>query len=196
MSAANRSRLRAMPVRRRQSGFVLFIALIVLVAMSLAGIALFRQSSSGTLVAGNLTFAQAATSGADRGVEAARAWLIQQSGAILQNDNSSTGFYSSTPVSFDPSVFNWDANSVLVMTDPLGNKISYVIHRLCAVPNVAVNDPSQQCVTATAVGSGASKGGGSYGVISLSSTIQPYFRITARAAGPRNAVSYVQTIMY
>lgn len=185
-----------MPIRRRESGFVLFIALIVLVAMSLAGIALFRQSGNGTLVAGNLTFAQAATSGADRGIEAARAWLVLQGGTTLQTDNNATGFYSSTPTSFDPTTFNWTSNSFLVTTDSLGNEIRYVIHRLCAQPNLAVNGQNQQCVTATAVGSGASKGGGAYGVFSLTSTIQPYFRITARAAGPRNAVSYVQTILY
>lgn len=197
MNAAIRPRLSAVASRRRQSGVVLVIALIVMVAMTLAGIALFRQSSAGTIIAGNLTFKQAGMFGADRGAEAARAWLMLQSGVTLQTDSSGDGFFSSTLPTFDPTIFNWTSNSKLVTSDDgVGNEIRYVIHRLCTVANVTVNDPNQQCVTLTGSGSSTDKGGGSYSNQSLSSTIQPYFRITTRAAGPRNSVTYTQTILY
>ena len=44
----------------RQRGVVLFIALIVMVAMSLAAIALFRSVDTANLVAGNQAFKQGA----------------------------------------------------------------------------------------------------------------------------------------
>lgn len=52
---------------RRQRGVVLLIALIVLVAMTLAGIGLMRSIDTGVLISGNLAFRQAATQAADRG---------------------------------------------------------------------------------------------------------------------------------
>ncbi len=57
--------------RLRQRGVVLFIALLVMVALSLAGIALIRSADTATIVAGNLAFKQAAASAVDRGIEQA-----------------------------------------------------------------------------------------------------------------------------
>jgi Tfp pilus assembly protein PilX len=54
--------------RRAQQGVVLFIALIVLVAMSLAGIALMRSVDTNVLIAGNLAFRQGATMAGDWGI--------------------------------------------------------------------------------------------------------------------------------
>jgi Tfp pilus assembly protein PilX len=56
----------------RQRGAILFIALIVLVAMTLAGIALMRSVDTNVLIAGNLAFRQGATAAGDYGVEDAR----------------------------------------------------------------------------------------------------------------------------
>jgi hypothetical protein len=53
----------------------LFVALIVLVAMSLAGIALMRSVDTNVLIAGNLAFRQGATARGDWGVEDARTWI-------------------------------------------------------------------------------------------------------------------------
>lgn len=183
-------------VSRRQRGVVLFIALIVLVAMTLAGLAMFRSVGTGVVIAGNLTFKQGATSAADRGIEAGRAWLTSRSPALLQ-DNTLPGFYSDWGQTFDPSTFDWDTNGTLVTSnDGGGNEIRYVIHRLCMTPGVSVNAPTQQCVTLSSAGFGGSKGGGAYGQLPLSNTIQAYFRITARARGPKNTVSYVQSILF
>ena len=64
-------------VPHRQRGVVLFIALLVMVALSLAGIALIRSADTATIVAGNLAFKQAAASAVDRSVEqAARSRLL------------------------------------------------------------------------------------------------------------------------
>ena len=61
--------------QRSQRGVVIFIALIVLVAMTLAGIAMMRSSGSAMLTAGNLGFRQNATASGDLGLETARTWL-------------------------------------------------------------------------------------------------------------------------
>jgi hypothetical protein len=181
---------------RRQQGVVLFIALIVLVAMALAGIAMLRAMGAGIIIAGNLAFKQNATSVGDLGIESARAWLIAQSSATLQTDVG-PGYYSSWGQTFDPSApSSWSSSTVVDDGSTTGYEVRYVIHRLCRAANLAVNDPLQECVTLGSTGAGGSKGGGSYGVLPLANTVQPYFRITTRTAGPRNTTSYTQVIMY
>ena len=190
-------------------GVVLFISLIVLVAMTLAGIALFRQVGTGVAIAGNLAFKDSATSAGDLGIEAARAWLITQGSATLQGDLS-PAYCSSWQVFFDPITHGWTGTAncsalsatspgggsqLVIADDGAGNEIRYIVHRLCSLSG-ALNVGGQQCATLGAAGAGGSKGGGAYGVLPLANTMQPYFRITVRSAGPRNTMSYVQAIMY
>jgi len=51
-----------------QQGIVLPITLIVLVAMTLAGIALLRSIDTSSIIAGNLAFKQSATASGDAGI--------------------------------------------------------------------------------------------------------------------------------
>jgi len=185
--------------RARQGGAVLFIALIVLVAMSLAGIALIRGVDTANLIAGNLAFKQNATHGGDWGVEQGRTWLQAQPAAALYADVP--GLYSAamqTGLDFtatDPSApdFDWDANSFGPLTDPAGNEVRYVIHRMC---DLAGNPGSVNCVRTSLGGTtGGTQGGATYGGAALPSTSQIYYRITARVTGPRNTVSYVQVMV-
>lgn len=180
---------------RRQRGVVLFIALIVLVAMMLAGIALTRSVSTGLLIAGNLAFQESATSGGDGGIEAARAWLTAQSADTLRVDQA-RGYIANWSTTFDPATFDWAAQGQTVGTDAAGNTVEYVIHRLCRNSNESANAPGQQCVTLQTTGASGSKAGASYGSMSLTGSLQVYYRVTARVTGPRNTVSYVQSIMY
>jgi Tfp pilus assembly protein PilX len=192
--------MRPLPIRgRRERGAVLFIALIVLVAMSLAGIALIRGVDTTNLIAGNLAFKQGATLGGDWGAEQARAWLQAQTAATLYNDVP--GRYSAamqTGVDFtgtDPSApdFDWNANSFDAGADPAGNQVRYVIHRMC---ELAGNPGSVNCVRTSAGGTvGGTRGGATYGSAALPSTSQIYYRITAKVTGPRNTVSYVQVMV-
>lgn len=185
--------------RNRQRGAVLFIALIVLVAMSLAGVALIRSVDTANLIAGNLAFKQNATHGGDWGAEQARAWLQLQPAATLYNDVP--GLYSAamqTGVDFtgtDPSRpdFDWNASAFDAGFDPAGNQVRYVIHRMC---ELAGNPGSVNCVRTSSGGtSGGTQGGATYGGAALPSTSQIYYRITARVTGPRNTVSYVQVMV-
>ncbi|MGZ5651056.1 MAG: pilus assembly PilX family protein, partial [Usitatibacter sp.] len=62
-------------LRNRQQGVVLLIALTVLVAMSLAGVALMRSVDNTVVVAGNLAFKTASVQVADYGSQQAVTWL-------------------------------------------------------------------------------------------------------------------------
>jgi len=186
--------------RRAQEGLVLFIALIVLVAMSLAGVALMRSVDTGTVVAGNMAFKQSAIMVADRGTQEAVKWLGDNSGGTtLQMTNASKGYFSSRPQGkedwFDPA--SW-AESVAVnggAPDAAGNVTRYVIHRMCTLPDVPYNSsgPDNECALYFATGSGTTGGSMAVGAPQFIGTPQLYYRVTTRVEGPRDTVTVIQT---
>lgn len=198
---------------RAQQGVVLFIALIILVAMSLAGIALLRGVDTGTLIAGNLAFRQNTMFIGDMGVEAARAWL-QSNAGDLNDDEAGSAYYATwkddtdllgndTDPATDP--FDWAADSAVVtaapFTPPSGYTIRYVIHRMCETTGDPSTDPAvaAKCMRSSGTGgstSTGSKGAAGYGSYALSSPVAAIYRITVQVTGPRNARSYIQATVY
>jgi hypothetical protein len=115
----------------------------MLITITFAGLALFRQIGLGAVIVGNLAFKQGATSAADRGVEAARAWLTTPTLATISrlqgaaaaglngyfpascytstgdwgvagNDSSCPNRVEATTPSFDPLTYVWtDATSTI-----------------------------------------------------------------------------------
>ncbi|CAG0934712.1 hypothetical protein RHDC3_03022 [Rhodocyclaceae bacterium] len=187
-----------------QRGVVLIVSLIVLVAMTLAGIGLMRSVSTGNRVAGNLAFQQAATQAADVGIETAIAWL--------EANNVGATLHQSTPVGAPVGYFalregptagvSWDAywranlepsGRVNAMpADAAGNTVFYVIHRLCN----AAGDPASGIGCSVAPGVVGSEGGSKgSGVLPVKLPSQQYYRITARVTGPRNTSSIVQVVV-
>ena len=191
----------AMLSRRAQRGAVLFIALIVLVAMSLAGLALMRGVDTGALIASNLAFKQSATAAGDEGIEAARGWLLSNSGPTLYTDIPGSAYYSTMQtnvdlIGSDPTKpdFDW-STAVSLAPDAAGNTVSYVIQRLCELPG----DPaSVNCIRATGSTSSSSgtKGAVSYGGYAISVPTGAFYRITVRVQGPRKTLSFVQATIY
>jgi len=191
---------------RSQRGVVVFIALIVLVAMMLAGVALMRSSGSAILTAGNLAFRQNATSSGDRGLEAARTWLNGQGPVPLQGTIAASGYCETWQTGFNPfDQATWTqctggtAATITIQnagTDAAGNAVTYVIHRMCRNTGAVANAGGQECVTVSDPGKGGPKRALEGGEKALTGTSQPYYRITARIVGPKNTVSYVQTMMY
>ena len=181
---------------RRQRGVVLFVALIVLIIMTLAGLALLRQMGAGTSIAGNIAFKENATSVADRGTEAARAWLMANS-AITANDSVANGYLSSWAGGVDPTAFDWAGSSRTLTDDQAqtGNTARIIIHRLCATPNMSALDPAQRCSDFPVINAGESRGGGGYPSVLPGTAPSPFFRVTTRVDGPRNTVSYTQVLM-
>ncbi len=187
-----------------ERGVVLFTALIVLVAMTLAGIALMRRVDSGTLIAANQAFRQAATHIADLGVEAARNWLTTTS-VSLNADSGASAYYATWQENIDllgndPGKTDFDWSTATVTTGaqagPAGYTVRYVIHRLC---QTAGDSLSANCVrtsvSATSTQTGT-RGAAAYGQYAISVPVSAMFRITVRVEGPRNTLSYVQATVF
>ena len=196
---------------RRERGVVLFIALLVMVALSLAGIALMRSADTATTVAGNLAFKQSAAAAVDRSIEQAVQALFDP-----QLDPNAT----THPVIADKTVDHADQNYFsrmrliagnvpeipaelqsgttltaaglrddLVPADPAGNKVYYVIERMCANPGSAVG--SNCNLSSAALGADA----GTQHYEALSRVGDAYYRVTVRVEGPRNTVQYAQAFL-
>ena len=81
--------------RRNQSGVVLFIALIVLVAMTLAGIAIMRSVDTGVAISGNVAFKQSTLSAADRGIDDAFQFLTNNvTSGLLDANYGANAYYA------------------------------------------------------------------------------------------------------
>lgn len=180
-----------------QQGVVLIVALVVLLVMTIAGLLMFRSTGTGVEVAGNVGFKQNATSLGDLGVETGRAYLMgfAASAVPLDNDSPGNAYFASWNEAFDPRTYDWSASREAAADDGTGNRVRYVIHRLCSMagPTTA---PGQHCAipsSGSALGSG---GGGASGPGFSGLVGQPYYRITSRVDGPRGTVSYVQVIMF
>jgi type IV pilus assembly protein PilX len=191
---------------RLQSGVVLIIALIVLVAMTLAAIALMRSVDTTNLIAGNLAFQQAATHSGDAGVETAVTWLQNASSATLAADQPGNGYSASGSAAAQNPVAgqSWDAfwtQSLAARkvdlianggSDAAGNQVSYVIDRMCNFAGAPTGGAS--CVASPVV-TAATGNAEEAGQVQLNAPSVVYYRITVRIAGPRNTVSYVQAVV-
>ncbi|KQV61629.1 MULTISPECIES: hypothetical protein [unclassified Duganella] len=195
-----------------QQGVILPVTLIVLVAMTLAGIALLRSVDTTAVIAGNLAFKQSATASGDAGVEAAITWLTQNAPTgLLDQDLPASGYYATRQDALDltgnkrdpePTAaddLDWDDGGAVtkLQKDAAGNDVAYVIHRMCdAAGALDARTCSTQQVFMKGKNDGAEAQMGGYheGEIDNSS-IRAFYRITARVTGPRNTTSYVQAVV-
>lgn len=185
-----------------QSGVVLFIALIVLVAMTIAGLALVRSSGTGLLAAGNLTFKQGSVSSGDRAIQAAITWMNANKGSLLANAPAS-GYYASAMVVDEDDNFiadeaawpqwNTAGQYMALPEDAAGNSMRVVIHRMCEGPGAVAGT---NCTTMRSNrGCGGKGTGTSLGSSSPKCAAAPFYRVTARVTGPKGTVSFVQAMV-
>lgn len=209
------------PAQRAQQGIVLLMALIVLVALTLAALALTRSVYTSNVIAGNLAFQQAATHAADRGIEDAIAWLEANNGqatstsatacdtaigsTVLACDQTArgTGYIAHRQ---EPSGQSWatfyDENfagnnlTKSLGADAAGNSVTYVIERMCSKPGDS-QATGNDCTTSPVASDSTCSGGSSCDAqkVNLASVSQVYYRITVKVTGPRNAQSYVQSMV-
>lgn len=193
-------------VKRGQTGVVLFVAMIVLVVMALAGLAMIRQSGGGLSIAGNLAFKQSATSTGDFGTEAALNWWNPlKNTAALDNDVPAEGYYSDwgsggQRLSGDPSLWDWSSLAPKVVPDDgtrAGNDVSYIIERLCLTPGLNPADPAQLCVKTPPSG-GEDKSGTCqhYPSSCGEDRFFVHYRISTRIQGPKKTLSYIQVMVH
>jgi type IV pilus assembly protein PilX len=209
----------------RQTGIVMVLALIVLVALTLASVALVRSVATSNTIAGNLAFQQAATHAADLGIEAAITWLENNSGqpsspngtasacstgsTVLACDQAARGYIAHRqdpdPAASPPQTWAAFWNSLqeagrtfqLPAVNNNGNAVSYVIQRMCSNPGDA-SAMSNSCSAGPAAVAGTCAGGSSCaggGGPNLNGTSQIYYRITVEVTGPRHTQSLVQAVV-
>ncbi len=202
-----------MNVDSRQRGVVLFMTLMVLVIMSITGLALLRGVDSSTLVANNVGYKEAALIAADKGVKDAANALSGGTFSLIAN-TAASGYYASPPAAIDwtgkatPAVstddVDWGATSASSTirasawsaADSAGNKYSYIIHRLCDGPGASTGT-GISCATSTSstAAVGSTHTGSAYGAAPLTVTTQVYYRITVKVLGPKNTTSYSQAYL-
>jgi type IV pilus assembly protein PilX len=194
--------------RHRQHGVVLFVALIVMVAMSLAAIALIRSVDTTNAIVGNLAFRLASILPANGSVEQAAAALFsdQALGGVAnivdKNSDLAAENYSAHRVAGEdargiPAVLQkkstastlvkkFDAqDSSSATTD---TQVTYLIERMC----LAAGAPTTgNCDLVPPKGNP----GNTLGDAEAGPTSVPFYRVTVRVDGPKNTASFVQAML-
>lgn len=213
----SRSARRSLP--RRQHGVVLFIALIVMVVMTLAALGLIRSVDTTSAVIGNLALRQAAILPANYAVESAAAALFADSNpggapaiADITADNAAQNYFSTHSAANDDAngvplqLQNKAAAQALTLQFPSNcdssgdalscDQITYVIERMC-VPNAPGETPdkSSQDTWCDMMQPKQSPGTTSDQMNQLVLPKQVFFRVTVRVDGPQNTVSFTQAVL-
>jgi hypothetical protein len=196
------------------------VVLVALVLLSIAAVGLIRMVDTGTLIVGNLAFKQSTTSAADRAGETAIAWLRNTSAATLEKKNAAVGYYATSLDALDVTgkssnaaraVVDWNeddcayaaAGSFSACIKPTGeNSVNgystrYLITRMCRAEGAP--DDGNSCAKPV---SRAGTPNPETGALEYPDYLRegkppgPYFRIVARAVGPRNTVSFTETYVH
>jgi Tfp pilus assembly protein PilX len=202
------SRNAATRLARRQRGVVLFVALIAMVVLSLAGIALMRSVDTTMGVAGNIAFRQATIGPVNEAMEEAvnviykaktlaspnANDLTQNYYASIQPGESRSGVPAALRGSYSAMVATYTgAGLAALYSDPVsGAEVRWVIERVC---NSAAATPEQitgHCDTLPPKVASA----GTDNEVGIPLPPIPLYRVTVRADIPNtNAVSYAQTFL-
>lgn len=174
-------------LRGRQRGVSLLLVLVVLGVLLMSAAALLRNTETASLIAGNIAFKQAALQAADIAVNQAITDLTNRT----DFETSVEGVYQATRFAADstglPTGLDWSA----VPSQSYGNlQLQWMIDRLCVAP-LPVTNPVAQCQ----VNDLATNGSNKVGSPDYKSVTTYFYRITVRARGPKNAESYVQSVV-
>jgi type IV pilus assembly protein PilX len=203
MMRSNAPRLRPGP--RGQRGIVLFIALIVMVALSLAAVALVRSVDTTNAVIGNLSFRMASILPGNLAVEKAAAALFQSEDianvvriADLTADFAGENYFASRQPGEDSrgvpaklqkkSAYPFAVIQANDSATGQNTEIRYVIERMCTaagVPTVAT------CELLPPKFSEAGTENKEHFVFPGS----PFYRVTIRVDGPQNTASFLQATL-
>lgn len=185
-----KNRINPLNIHHKQSGVVLFFALIALVAMSLAAVALIRSVDTNSLIVGNLSFKQSSMISADRGVEAAIDWLQPKPVVDMNLDDLPKGYYATSRLNPRTIFENNPADVVTLAQDAHGNTVSYVVQRMCnkqGAPDTSI------CITSAEQDVGSCKDDPQ---CPKTFRVSLMYRVTARVVGPKNTESFVQAFVY
>lgn len=118
-----------------QSGIALPVMLIMLAVMLVSSIYLLRSSTSTTLTTANLAYDSALSKAVDLGVHEGFAWLSSVDKSTLVGNLPDQGYLATLNQAWTVNTpAFWDGAKTIV--DPNGNRIQYVIHRMCDFPGL------------------------------------------------------------
>jgi type IV pilus assembly protein PilX len=200
----------------RQQGIVLIVALLVLVALTIASLGLMRSVDTTTVAASNLGFKKDLYRQSSRGIQDAvnRLVPLRTSKGELPyvNNTSGAGYYATStqlnpdsrgiplilvnaPVPTTPGVGTATpglGEFTVPIGDPSGGGyvFRYTAERLCPTTGESILNVNP-CREASGSGAGGGQSRGPF--LDLSGKI--YVRLTLRIDGPKNSVSYFQAMI-
>jgi type IV pilus assembly protein PilX len=196
---------------RRQSGVVLFVALIVMVAMSLAAIALIRSVDTTNAIVGNLAFRLASILPANASIEQAAAALFADQdifgvGSIpLKDNNLPAENYLACRQGLPlcpgppedargvPAVLQKKSTALTLAkkfdAPDSDTHVTYLIERMCLEAGKAATPGN--CDLVPPKGSP----GDTIGDAGAAGVNVPFYRVTVRVDGPKNTASFVQAML-
>jgi Tfp pilus assembly protein PilX len=196
----------------RQRGIVLIVALIALVLLSLAAIALTRSVDTGNLAAGNLAFKKRSVSASELGVSALIPKFDVKNNGVLTTgttayNDSAVDCYRATiftpditdstngmdmrgvpNIMLSTSSFDAKYSQCKLTVAATGEVVRFLIDRQCSVTG-APSDSS--CILPLNAYRGMTDNDKPTGA----GLVAPLYRITVRVDGPKNTVSYTQTMI-
>lgn len=194
--------------KRRQSGVVLILALIILATMMIGAAALTRTISNANAIAGNLSFKQNSLNVADIGIETAITDMATTILAFSAEDywpatcsvaNGDCIYYPNqqlTDTKGVPQTVDWDSVPTVVSASvPAGYAVQYVTDRMCdPSAGLPIDNPIDDCVSET-FNDGRRGGDLSVGGKKLTEANQIAYRVTVRVTGPKSTSTFVQAIV-
>jgi type IV pilus assembly protein PilX len=185
-------------LRHAQRGAVLFVVLMVLSLLLLAGLGVMRSVDTSNVIAGNYSFQQAAVQASDRAVTDALNGLASIVVADGGNSNVANRYYQLRQTTLDsrgfPTAVNWTnvacaneiGQSISNCDASVGNyRVQYVIERLCSaqptlsdVTSLRANCEYEAKATATTAAAVALR-----------------YRILIRVRGPRSTEGWFEAVV-
>jgi Tfp pilus assembly protein PilX len=192
-------------LRRHQRGIVVLIALIVMVALSLAAVGLMRSVDTTSMIAGNIAFRQSAQSISASAIEKALYDMLPPpsgSGTInVVNHDPNKNYYAFWQNSDDafgvPAALRGNLGAYpgtfQVLRDGVGNTARYVIERMCAdATSLGLPAAADRCEM---IPPKQNFGRTTNTPVGIALPRIPYYRLTVRVDGPGNSVTYAQTMI-
>lgn len=183
----------------RQRGMALPIVLILLTVMLISSLYLVKSTTSSTMATANLAYDSAMSKAADLGLHTAFQYLSTVSKETLLNHDSVNGYRATVnpAISVNNSAY-WEGAAHVI--DSAGNKIEYVIHRMCMFTgDYNATAPANRC---TLTSSKSKVGSASRLGESLSSDRSEYnaipelhYVVTARIYGARGGNVVTQAVV-
>ncbi len=186
--------------RERQQGMVLEIVLVVLVALLLASVSLFRSVDTSSTVSGNIAFKSDANNRAQLAFDQVIAWTTNAknfdtyitNGVDLPSRNYSARMLEvdaqGIPVvlrnldTFDASYTHAPPATALMNAE--GMRVRYLAERMCTTNGALNKNHCTYAYEADEVENGPIK--------IVKEPDKPALRVTVRVDGPRNTVSFIQ----